>query len=73
MFTLKKSSGNYRYSHVSAVAIYQFKYDVEPPHTGRSSLRVAHNPWAERPLDVDVFQGVSQGIVNRDTGIMEWT
>ena len=72
VFSLKRSDSTHRYSHVSAVATYQFKYDVEPPHTGRSTLRVYHNPWAERPLDLDVFQGVSQGIVNRDTGMMEW-
>ena len=73
VFTLKNSDGTHRYSRVSAIAIYQFKYDLDPPHTGRSSLRVHHNRWAEHPLDLNVFQGVPQGIVNWDTGIMEWT
>ncbi len=73
VFTLKNSDGTHRFSRVSAVAIYQFKYDVDPPHTGCSTLRVYHNPWAEHTLDIDVFQGIPQGIVNPDTGMMEWT
>ncbi len=72
VFTLKRDDGTHRYSHVSAVAIYRFLWDLDAPHLGRSSLRVYHNPWAGRPLDINVFQGIPQGIVNLNTGNVEW-
>ena len=73
VFNLRRNDGTYRYSHVSAVAIYLFRYDWDNPPSGRSSLRVYHNPDAECPVDSRVFQGTPQGKVNLNTGKMEWT
>ena len=72
VFNVKRHDGTRRYSHVSAVAKYQFLFDLDPPHTGRSSLRVYHNPYATRPLDIDVFQGIPQGIFDFANGELQW-
>ena len=53
LFTMKRDDGTRRYSHVSAVAIYD---PLEDSPYG--TLRLHYNPWAERPIDVGVFKGL---------------
>ena len=74
VFYIRNKDSSRRYSHVSAVAIYLFKHDWNPPHTGRSSLRVYHNPFADFPINTDVFrgEGIRQGVINLDTDKMQW-
>lgn len=72
VFYFKNHDGTRRYSHVSAVALYLFRYDLDPPHTGRSLLRVYHNPFAEHRLNCEVFRGVPQGFVNFDSDKLQW-
>ena len=72
VFYCKNHDGTRRYSHVSAVVLYLFKYDLDPPHTGRSLLRVYHNPFADHRLNSEVFHGVPQGFVNFDSNELQW-
>ena len=71
VFTLKRNDGTARYSHVSAVGIYQFSYNHDD--SCNHSLRVYHNPFADHPLDDSVFQGVPQAKVDLATGELTWT
>ena len=64
VFTIKRDDLKHRYSHVSAVL---FCY---PDKLG--SLRVYHNPFAERPVRMDVFKGTSQCTIDRMTGKERW-
>ena len=72
VFYFKNDNGTRRYSHVSAVALYLFRYDTDPPYTGRSLLRVYHNPFADYRLNSEVFRGVPQGFVNFDSDKLQW-
>ena len=53
VFTTKSEDGTHRYSHVSAVLICY-------PDVADDSLRVYHNPFADRPLGIDIFKGFPQ-------------
>ena len=72
VFYIRNRDNTRRYSHVSAVGIYLFRYDWNPPYTGRSSLRVYHNPFADHGLNSEVFRGVPQGFVNFDSDRLQW-
>ena len=67
-FTLLNQDGTPRYSRVSAVLFYQFKWGEGPFH----NLRVYHNPHAKHRMDSHVFSGIPQARVNLNTGKLEW-
>ncbi len=71
VFTLNQDNGTKRYSHVSAVGIYQFSWDRDDNH--HHLLRVYHNPYADHPLDDKVFQDVPQARADLWTGQLTWT
>ena len=64
VFTIKRDDLKHYYSHVSAVLF------CHPDKPG--SLRVYHNPFAERPVAMDVFKGTSQCTVDRMTRKARW-
>ena len=64
VFTTKRDDLKHRYSHVSAVLF------CHPDKPG--SFRVYHNPFAERPIGIDVFKGTSQCIIDRMARTAQW-
>ena len=67
VFTIKRNDGAYRYSHVSAVLFCHPDVTLDPP------LRVYHNPFATRPVDMDVFKGIPQCTIGLTTGREQWS
>ena len=62
VFTTKKDDGTHRYSDVSAVLF------CHPYNTDSSRMYIHHNPFAQRPIGVEVFKGIPQCTVDLATG-----
>ena len=75
VFTLQREDGTSRYSRLSAVIIYDFRYnyvDVIRHYVPSHSIRVYHNPSAKFPLNGQVFKGVPQARFRRITCSWVW-
>ena len=64
VFTLQREDGTHRHSQVSAVLFC--RPDKSDP------LRVYHNPFAKRPVRMDVFKGIPQCYIDLATGKAQW-
>ena len=64
-FTIKRENGSYRYSNVSD-ALFCHPDIVDKP------LKVYHNLFAKRPLEVDAFEGIAQGTFDQATWKEQW-
>ena len=66
VFTTKTEDGTYRYSDVSAVIF------CHPYNTDSSKIYIHHNPFAQRPIGMEVFKGIPQDI-DLATGGAQWS
>ena len=68
LFTLHRE-GVHRYSRVSAVLVYRFKWlgDGREHH-----IHVYHNPFAEKPIDLGLFLGVPQFMRQGEATTIGW-
>ena len=65
VFTLKRQDDSYRSSHVSAV-LFCRPDTANPP-------KLYHNPFAKRPVDMDVFEGIQQCTIDLATRRERWS
>ena len=65
VFNMKRSDGSCRYPHVSAVLFYG-QGNPDP-------LRLYHNPFAQQPVEMNVFSGIPQCRINMVTGKEQWS
>lgn len=66
VYTLRAKGGAYRYSHISAVLFCH-------PDSIDKSPRLYHNPFAARPVNMNVFEGIPQCTIELATGKEQWT
>ena len=66
VFTTKNADGTHRYSDVSAVIF------CHPYNTDSSKMYIHHNPFAKRPIGMEVFKGVPQCAIDLATGRAQW-
>ena len=66
VFTAKKDDGAQRYSDISAVLF------CHPYNTDSSRIYIHHNPFAKRPVGMEVFQGIPQCTIDLATGQAQW-
>ena len=67
VFNTKKDDGTHRYSDISAVLF------CHPYNTDSSKLYIHHNPFANRPIGIEVFEGIPQCTIDLDTGRPQWS
>ena len=66
IFTIREKDGTHRYSDVSAVLF------CHPYNTDSSKIYIHHNPFAKRPIGIDMFKGIPQCSINLVTGKEHW-
>ena len=66
VFTSKREDGTRRYSDVSAVIF------CRPYNTDSSKIYIHHNPFAQRPIGMEVFKGIPQCNFDLATGRAQW-
>ena len=66
-FTTKKEDGTHRYADISAVLF------CHPYNTDSSKTYVHHNPFAKRPIGMEVFKGIPQCTIDFATGRAQWS
>ena len=66
VFTTKKDDGTHRYSDISAVLF------CHPYNTDSLKLYIHHNPFAKRPIGMEVFKGIPQCTIVLATGRAQW-
>ena len=62
VFTTKKEDGTNRYADISAVLF------CHPYNTDSSKTYIHHNPFAKRPIGMEVFKGIPQCTIDLATG-----
>ena len=66
VFTAKKDDGTHRYSDISAVLF------CHPYNTDSSKIYIHHNPFAKRPVGMNMFKGIPQCAIDLATGRAQW-
>ena len=67
VFTTKKEDGSFRYADISAVLF------CHPYNTDSSKIYIHHNPFAKRPVGMDMFKGIPQSTLDLATGQARWS
>ncbi len=67
VFTLKREDSSYRYSDISAV------FFCHPYNTDSFKIYVHHNPFAKRPVGMEMFKGIPQCSIDLATGQAQWS
>ena len=66
VFTAKKCDGTHRYSDISAVLF------CHPYNTDSSRIYIHHNPFAKRPVGMNMLKGIPQCAIDLATSRAQW-